>query len=443
MPKIRNKFVCQNCGYVSYKWIGKCPDCGKWNSFNEEVVKDVKKDKNYNYDTFAPLKLKEVQGLETARTYTGIGELDQVLGGGIVKGSVVLIGGEPGIGKSTIMLQIASILEGKNKKVLYVSGEESAYQIKLRADRLELKSLDLTILTTNVLEASLNFIDKESFEYLIIDSIQTVYSDNLNAPSGTVSQVKHITYKLVELAKLTGITVFIAGQVTKEGTIAGPKVMEHLVDTVLYFEGDYNKGFRILRSVKNRFGPTNEVGIFEMGEKGLTGISERRLYSGNNNSPGRVLTTVMEGSRIFIVEIQSLVCNTYFNFPRRNPTGFDLNRLHMLIAILEKKGGLAISSSDVYLNVAGGLKINETAADLAVLAAMISSFKEVIIPEECIFIGEISLSGQVSNVSNIESRLHEAARFGIKRVFYSGSEPDFKNLKFDKIENISDLISAI
>lgn len=446
MAKLKTSYICQNCGSVFSKWLGKCPDCFAWNSFQEEVI-EKQKDKTplSKYSpTATPENLSNVLGVETTRFATGINELDQVLGGGIVKGSVVLIGGEPGIGKSTVMLQVAGILSEKNKNSLYVSGEESKAQIKMRADRLSIKANNLSLLTTTSFEDVLYTIENNKYDYIIIDSIQTIVSADLNSSGGTVGQVRHITYRLVEVAKSKGITVFIVGQVTKDGNIAGPKVLEHLVDTVLYFEGDYSRGVRILRSVKNRFGSTDEVGIFEMSSKGLLEASNKAFIDSTDEvASGKILCPVLEGSRPFLVEIQALVAPTFFQFPKRNTTGFDLNRLNMLIAILEKKGGINLSGADVYLNVAGGLKINEPAADLAVCAALISSFRDVPISFDSVFAGELGLSGEVRNISNMSGRISESVKFGMKNFYVPNKSEKNENIKLINIKNIINLLDYI
>jgi len=419
VAKKKSKYVCQSCGYVSPGWIGKCPECNSWSSFVEEApVEEITAAIAKRSPKAKPISLKDVKGLETERTPTGMPELDQVLGGGLVKGSVLLVGGEPGIGKSTIMLQCAGILSRDRLKVLYVSGEESAAQLRLRADRLGVADNEIDILSTNSLEDVLQACEEERPDYIILDSIQTVASDDLNSAAGTVGQVKHVTYRLVELAKSRGITVMIVGQVTKDGYIAGPKVLEHLVDTVLYFEGDYSRGVRILRSVKNRFGPTNEVGIFEMTDKGLVELNSYSFVEDKQDtSAGRVFVPVMEGTRAFLVEVQALVAPTFYQYPKRNCMGFDLNRLNMLLAVLEKKGGLNLAGSDIYINVAGGMKITETSADLAICAAIVSSFRDRPIDPQTTFIGEVGLTGVIRPVSNMGSRLSESYKMGIRKYF--------------------------
>lgn len=447
MAKLKTSYICQNCGSVQSKWMGRCPECNQWNSFVEEVVeKKSKSDKiTSNYvPTSVPVELSSVTGIETSRFPTGIHELDQVLGGGIVKGSVVLIGGEPGIGKSTVILQVSGILSGRNKNVLYVSGEESASQIRLRADRLKVTPVNLKLLSTTSFEDILSAVSNEKYDYLIIDSIQTISSSEIMSGGGAVGQIRHVTYRLVELAKSTGLTVFIIGQVTKDGNIAGPKVLEHLVDTVLYFEGDYTRGVRILRSVKNRFGSTDEVGIFEMSSSGLIEAGSRAFFDKDSVlASGKVICPVLEGTRPFLVEIQALVAPTFFQFPKRNANGFDNNRLAMLIAILEKKGGLNLSGADIYLNVAGGLKINEPSADLAVCASLISSFKDIAVPYTTAFAGEVGLTGEVRSVPNVQGRINECMRFGVTELNTYYKDENNSNIKINHIGNITDLVKIL
>lgn len=411
----------------------------------EEVVQDEKTSAaSKRTPKVTPVSLKDVRGLETERTPTGMAELDQVLGGGLVKGSVLLVGGEPGIGKSTIMLQAAGILSRDRLKVLYVSGEESASQLKLRGDRLGVSGNEIDILSTNSFEDVVQACDQERPDYIILDSIQTIATDELNSAAGTVGQVKHVTYRLVELAKSRGITVMIVGQVTKDGYIAGPKVLEHLVDTVLYFEGDYSRGVRILRSVKNRFGPTNEVGIFEMTDKGLVELSSYSFVEDkHDSSAGRVFVPVMEGTRAFLVEVQALVAPTFYQFPKRNTMGFDLNRLNMLLAVLEKKGGLNLAGSDIYINVAGGMKITETSADLAVCAAIISSFRDRPIAPESTFIGEVGLTGVIRPVSNMQSRLTESYKMGIRKYYLPEKVEFDKRIEISLSINVSKFLDII
>jgi DNA repair protein RadA/Sms len=443
MAKKKTNYICQSCGAVAPKWTGKCPECGAWNSFVEEVIEDVTTKKAYSVEN-RPILLSEIRGLEVDRTTSGINEFDQVLGGGIVKGSVVLIGGEPGIGKSTIMLQIASKLSDLQKSVLYLSGEESASQIKLRAERLKVNSSNVSILSTTNINDLFGNLEENIFDFIFIDSIQTVYSKDLNSSAGTVGQIRYVTQLLVELAKSRGITVFLVGQVTKDGAIAGPKVLEHLVDTVLYFEGDYTRGIRILRAVKNRFGSTNEVGLFEMKSEGLKEITTLAFINSSETAPGRAMAVTLEGTRPIVIEIQSLVSNTYFNFSKRNVNGMDLNRLHMLIAILEKKVGANLGHTDVFVNIAGGLKINEPGADMAVVAAIMSSFREISLPLNVAFIGEVGLTGELRSVSSMNFRINECKKMGISKVYlpadYDDSVEGIEIVKFKKVDEFLNYI---
>ncbi|MDR2883713.1 MAG: DNA repair protein RadA [Deferribacteraceae bacterium] len=445
MAKIKTKYICSSCGSSSPKWLGKCPDCGGWNTFAEEIVEAKSSTAAGKFTPSAkPISFADIRGVETIRFSTGISELDLVLGGGIVKGSVVLAGGEPGIGKSTIMLQIAGILSRTGKKLLYVSGEESAEQIKMRAERLQADCSNVKLLNTSSFEDLLSAIEAERYEFLVVDSIQTVVSSELTSSGGTVGQVRHITYKLVEIAKSTGLTVFIVGQVTKDGAIAGPKVLEHLVDTVLYFEGDYSRGIRLLRTVKNRFGSTNEVGLFEMTERGLSQVGGDLFIQKNGAaSSGQAICPVMEGTRSFLVEVQALAASTFFQFPRRNANGFDPNRLQMLVAVLEKRGGVNLSAADIYLNISGGLKITETAADASVCAALISSVNDKVLGWDRAFVGEIGLSGEIRPVANMQSRVNEAARLGVKTLYSPVKVEGGSKLKVVEVKNIRDLIKII
>lgn len=445
MAKLKTSYICQNCGAVHSKWMGKCTECDTWNSLVEEVVEKSSASKNSLSQNYTPKNtpvfLKNIEGIEQVRFHTGINELDQVLGGGIVKGSVVLIGGEPGIGKSTVILQVCGILSLKNKKVLYVSGEESPTQIKMRAERLNVSPNDIELLSSTSFEDVLSAIESKNYDYLIIDSIQTITSAEILSAGGAVGQIRHVTYRLVEIAKSTGLTVFIIGQVTKDGNIAGPKVLEHLVDTVLYFEGDYSRGVRILRSVKNRFGSTDEVGVFEMSSLGLIEAGDKAFFDKDSmQASGKVICPVLEGTRPFLIEIQALVAPTFFQYPKRNATGYDNNRLAMLIAILEKKGGLNLSGADIYLNIAGGLKINEPSADLAVCAALISSYKDKPVPYTTAFAGEVGLTGEVRSVANIQGRINECIRFGVEKFYTNFKDEKSENLKLINIKNIADLL---
>ena len=443
MAKQRTNFVCQSCGAIAPKWSGRCSECGAWNSFLEEVIVS-KKDSVDKREFLSGVRLKDVSGLETERTTCEIKEFDQVLGGGIVKGSVVLLGGEPGIGKSTIMLQIASILSAKGHKVLYTSGEESPTQIKLRADRLGVKNVDFFVMSTTSIKDVLNDYEKMLYDYIFIDSIQTVSSDEISSSPGSVAQIRFVTQLLVELAKSKGVTIFLVGQVTKEGSIAGPKLLEHLVDTVLYFEGDYTRGIRILRAVKNRFGSTNEVGLFEMRQQGLVEINSISLMDKGDYGPGRSTAVTLEGTRPFLVEIQSLVSTSYYNFPKRNANGVDLNRLHMLIAIIEKKLGIPLYQSDIYLNVAGGMKLNDPGCDLGACVAMLSSFKETPLPFDGAFIGELGLTGELRSPSSMGVRIQECRKMGIKKIFIPEDfEDDVSGIEIVKLKKINNIVDYL
>jgi DNA repair protein RadA/Sms len=434
MAKLRSKYVCSECGYESSGWMGKCPACLKWNTLLEEVYEDSpQQSKVLNLDLPQITPLSEIEISTTSRIKTGSAELDRVLGGGIVPASLVLIGGEPGIGKSTLILQVCARI-AMDKRVLYVSGEESVGQIKLRADRLNAVSSSVFMVSETSYEHIEGIINKEKPDFIVIDSIQTVYSENLSSAPGSVSQVRDVTAKLLRISKKNGITVFVVGHVTKEGAIAGPRVLEHMVDTVLYFEGERHLEFRILRAVKNRFGSTNEIGIFEMTSAGLRDVenpSSLMLEGRSYNQPGSVIVGLIEGSRPMLVEVQALVCPTSFGMPRRQATGMDYNRLTMLMAVLEKKVGMQLNSFDAYLNVAGGFKLDEPAADLGVVAAIASSFKNKAVDTSTVFFGEVGLTGEVRSVSQMDKRITESHRMGFKRCIVpklnKSNVPDCKN----------------
>ena len=419
MAKAKTIFLCNNCGYESAKWLGKCPACGDWNSFVEEKMQktnDFIIGKDDNKKTNKPMALNSVEGKESFRTSTGFDELDRVLGGGIVKGSLVLVGGEPGIGKSTLILQLCDKIKG-NGKVLYVSGEESAEQIKLRADRLNIQNDDIMFLAETDIDNVQASILELNPKLVIIDSIQTMYSDEITSAPGTVSQVREITARIMKLCKCNNITTIIIGHVTKEGNIAGPRVLEHMVDTVLYLEGERYFSYRILRSVKNRFGSTNEVGMFEMQNEGMMEISNPStilISEREDNPPGSAIVATMEGTRPLLIELQALTSTTVFGFPRRTANGFDVNRLTVLMAVLEKRANMNISNQDIYLNVVSGIKISEPAVDLAVLLAVASSFKNLSIAKDVVAIGEVGLTGEVRSVNFIDKRLKEVEKMGFK-----------------------------
>ena len=449
MAKAKTIFVCSNCGYESAKWLGKCPACNEWNTFYEEKVVNSSAgvgSSNGNRTKSVPKKLKEVAGLETARTSTGIGELDRVLGGGLVKGSLVLVGGEPGIGKSTLILQLCDKVQGDGK-VLYISGEESAEQVKIRADRLGINNDDIMFLgetnIDNIQEAILSIQPK----LVIVDSIQTMYSEEISSAAGTVSQVREITARIMRMCKDNGITTIIIGHVTKDGNIAGPRVLEHMVDTVLYIEGERYFSYRILRSVKNRVGSTNEVGMFEMKNEGMVEITNPSsiLISDRKDNPaGSVIVASIEGTRPLLVELQALTTPSVFGIPKRTANGIDYNRLAVLIAVLEKRAGLALGGQDVYLNVVSGIKIAEPAIDLGVVLACTSSYKNVSIPQNVVAIGEVGLTGEVRAVNMIEKRIKEAEKLGFQKCIIPESNKKLlkDNFKLDIIgvKNINEAI---
>ncbi|MBD5158109.1 MAG: DNA repair protein RadA [Butyrivibrio sp.] len=418
MAKGKNTaFFCKECGYESAKWMGQCPACHEWNTFVEEPTgKPAKGAVALPLRNSEPVKLSEVDTTETNRYSSGFGELDRVLGGGVVAGSMVLVGGDPGIGKSTILLQVCANI-AKSRKVLYVSGEESLRQIKMRADRIGEMPDNFFLLCETNLASIDDVIRKHEPDTVVIDSIQTMYCESSDSAPGSVSQVRESTSLLMQIAKGLGITVFIVGHVTKEGVVAGPRVLEHMVDTVLYFEGERNESYRIIRAVKNRFGATNEIGVFEMCAEGLREVlnpSEYMLNGRPQGEPGSVVACLMEGTRPVLVEIQALVCHTNFGMPRRTAVGADYNRMNLLMAVLEKKIGMQLSSCDAYLNIAGGLKVNEPALDLGMLLAVISSFRNIPIPEKTIVFGEVGLTGEVRAVSQAKQRIAEAVKLGFE-----------------------------
>lgn len=417
MAKTTTGFVCSECGYETGKWMGKCPACGNWNTLveAEKVPKEAAAPQKSAVE--AEL-LKDVRADNAKRTKTGMAELDRVLGGGLVRGGTVLLGGDPGIGKSTLLLQVCDELS-KNSPVLYATGEESAAQIRLRAQRLGVAGKNLYVLAENELEGILDRAKELSCAAVVVDSVQTVYSGALSTAAGSVSQIRQATASLTRLAKETGVTVIIVGHVTKEGAIAGPKLLEHLVDTVLYFEGDRADSFRILRAVKNRYGSTNEIGVFSMGERGMAQIEDPSalfLPDREKAVAGCAPMCVIEGSRPVMVELQALVTKTVFGMPRRMAAGLDYNRLALLIAVLEKKMGLAFGDQDAFVNIVGGLRVEERAADLAVACALFSSLRNLPLPAGCAVLGEIGLTGEVRAVSAAEKRAAECARMGFSKL---------------------------
>ncbi len=420
MSKNKTIHVCQNCGAQSPKWVGRCAECGAWNSYVEEHIRaEAPKAASQGRisDSAKPVRLIDVSVDREDRYTTGIGELDNVLGGGVVRGSLVLVGGDPGIGKSTMLIQMADKISISDKSVLYVSGEESVKQTKLRADRIDVCSESLYIISENDLDVILSTVEALRPEVLIIDSIQTMFRADIQSAPGSVSQVRECTASLMKTAKREGLSTFIVGHVTKSGAIAGPKVLEHMVDTVLYFEGERYNTYRLLRSVKNRFGSTNEIGVFEMTNEGLKGVSNpSRLFISEkrDESSGSVIVGTMEGTRPMLVEIQALVCHSGFSASRRTAIGVDYNKVIMLIAVLEKKIGMQLQDQDTYINVVGGIRIDEPAADLGIIIAIASSFRNSVINPEMMFFGEVGLTGEVRNVAHVQSRISEGRKLGFK-----------------------------
>ena len=456
MAKGKNQtaFFCQNCGYESSKWMGQCPACKEWNTFVEETVVTGSKTKagagSGPLKINAPTSLNEVSLSDDERVKTDIGELDRVLGGGVVPGSLTLVGGDPGIGKSTLLLQTCKNLANSGHSVLYISGEESLKQIKMRAMRMGDFSDKLTLLCETDLTVIEETIKKFTPEFVVIDSIQTMYNESISSAPGSVSQVKEATGLLLLLAKSLPTSIFIVGHVTKEGTVAGPRVLEHMVDTVLYFEGDRHASYRILRGVKNRFGSTNEIGVFEMRKEGLVEVenpSEYMLSGRPLDASGSVVMCSMEGTRPLLIEVQSLVCRSSFGIPRRTATGTDFNRLNLLMAVLEKRVGLHMSDCDAYVNVTGGLKLNEPALDLGIVMAVVSSFKNRPIASDVMVFGEVGLSGEVRAVTGAGLRVQEAKRLGFSTVILPKSclkgLEKFDGIKIIGVESVSDVVDLI
>ncbi|HZW82138.1 MAG TPA: DNA repair protein RadA [Candidatus Deferrimicrobium sp.] len=416
MAKTKTRFFCQQCGYEAPKWLGRCPGCEAWNSFVEEVIQSGTEIRS-NAASAKPVLLDSIELTSENRTPSGSQELDRVLGGGIVKGSFILVGGDPGIGKSTLLLQVVNHI-AKQECVLYVSGEESPKQIKLRADRLGVKHGKLFLLSETNLDNILGVLDNIKPGLIVVDSIQTIYRNDVQSAPGSVSQIRECTALLMRVAKEKEIPIFLIGHVTKEGTLAGPRMLEHMVDTVLYFEGDRHHSYRILRSVKNRFGATNEIGVFEMVGQGLKEIvnpSDLFLSQTADNSVGAVVTCTMEGTRPLLVEVQALATPTGFGNPRRMATGIDYNRVSLLLAVLEKRVGLHLSQQDVFVNFAGGVKVDEPAVDLAVICAVASSFRDAPLTPKTVVLGEVGLTGEVRGIPQIETRVKEALKLGFKR----------------------------
>lgn len=450
-------FFCQNCGYESAKWMGQCPGCREWNSFVEETVSQgTKKGPGQTAPGAAggragkPMMLSEIDIREDNRIRTSMDELDRVLGGGVVQGSMVLVGGDPGIGKSTLLLQVCKLLSDSGHKILYISGEESLQQIKMRAQRIGVFNENLRLLCETNLEAISTTIENEKPEAVIIDSIQTMYNEEVSSAPGSVSQVRESTGILMKIAKGMGISVFIVGHVTKDGSVAGPRVLEHMVDTVLYFEGDRHASYRILRSVKNRFGSTNEIGVFEMQEEGLAEVgnpSEYMLDGRPEEASGAVVSCSLEGTRPILLEVQALVAETNFGMARRTAAGTDYNRVNLLMAVLEKRCRYEMSRLDAYVNIAGGMKMNEPALDLAIVMALISSYKDRPVDPRMIIFGEVGLSGEVRAVSQADQRVNEAAKLGftscmLPKVCVDKLKP-VEGLKLIGVSNVREAINVL
>ena len=450
MNKVKTIFVCNNCGYESPKWLGKCPGCNSWNSFYEEKVSDSKnKVTNKDKKSATPRVLNDVEAKLESRTDTGIGELNRVLGGGLVNGSLVLLGGEPGIGKSTLILELCDKIKGDGK-VLYVSGEESAEQIKIRADRLRIKNNNIIFLG----ETDIDIIEETILDIkpklVVIDSIQTMYSDEITSVAGSVSQVREITARIMRVCKGHSISTIIIGHVTKDGNIAGPRVLEHMVDTVLYLEGERYFSYRILRSVKNRFGSTNEIGMFEMQNEGMVEIknpSQILISEREEEPPGSIIVASMEGTRPLLIELQALTTTSVYGMPRRAANGIDYNRITMLIAVLEKKAKMPFGTQDVYLNVVSGIRLVEPAVDLGCVLVMASSFKNISIKSDVVAIGEVGLTGEIRSVNFIEKRIKECEKMGFKKCIIPENNKkllkDKYNIEIIGVRNILDALKAV
>lgn len=452
MSKTKTIWVCQNCGVESSKWIGRCPSCNEWNTYIEEIVRKTSAGKIPGYTstgTAKPVTLQEIASLEESRIDTHSIELNRILGGGIVPGSIILLGGEPGIGKSTLALQLALGL--KELKILYVSGEESNRQIKLRASRIKSTHENCYILTETSLENVLTQIENTNAGLVIVDSIQTMFTENITSSPGSISQIRECTVRLLKYAKETGVPVLLIGHITKEGNLAGPKALEHIVDVVLQFEGDQNHLYRILRATKNRFGSTSELGIYEMRSIGLREVhnpSELLVSHIDENLSGVSISATIDGIRPFLIETQALVSSAVYGTPQRSSTGFDLRRLNMLLAVLEKRAGFRLVAKDVFLNIAGGIKVNDPAIDLAVISAVLSSNIDIPINKRICFAGEVGLSGEIRPVNRIEQRIREAEKLGFSEMYISkynrkGLDPSKFNIKIHFQSRIEDLIKSI
>lgn len=454
MAKIKTKYVCQECGYENSKWLGKCPECSNWNTFVEEIEEKHSKS---NKEVFVidksssrPLNINSIETIKEQRFSTCINELDRVLGGGVVKGSLVLVGGDPGIGKSTLLIQVSSNVANSGKKVLYISGEESASQIKMRAQRLGIKSDNLYIFAENNLSIIEAHLESVNPDLIIVDSIQTVFSPEITSAPGTVSQIKEGTSRFMKISKKMGISTFVVGHVTKEGALAGPKVLEHMVDTVLYFEGERFNTYRLVRAVKNRFGSTNELGVFEMREIGLVELenpSKILISEKPKDVAGSVIISTVEGTRPMLLELQALVSPTSFGIPKRTATGVDYNRVSLLMAVLEKRVGMQIQNQDVYINVVGGIKINEPSIDLGIVMSIASSFRNIPIDGNVAITGEVGLTGEIRAVSFIEKRIAECKRLGFTKIIIPKSNyeavKDIKGIDICPVDSVRQAINIV
>ena len=451
MAKAKTVFFCSECGHKSSKWLGQCPACKSWNTFVEEKQSVTKKGgAKPRRASASPMNMSEVSIKSEERIPTGIGELDRVLGGGIVTGSLSLVGGDPGIGKSTLLLQVCRNLVNAKRKVLYVSGEESAHQIKMRAERIGAFEDELLLFCETILEEILEGIRKVRPEFVVIDSIQTMFSEELTAAAGSVSQVREVTAQMMRIAKEENIAVFIVGHVTKEGVVAGPRTLEHMVDTVLYFEGEREAAYRILRGVKNRFGSTNEIGVFEMCADGLTEVenpSKMMLNGRPVDASGSVVVCSLEGTRPILIEIQALISPTSFQMPRRTAVGIDYNRVNLLMAVLEKRVGLQLGGCDAYVNLAGGMRLVEPAIDLGIILAIASSYKNIPLPEDTIIFGEVGLVGEVRRVSQGDQRIKEAEKLGFKTCILPKANVDSlkirTNMRLLGVANVREALDCI
>ncbi|EQK46590.1 DNA repair protein RadA [[Clostridium] bifermentans ATCC 638] len=454
MAKIKTKYVCQECGYENSKWLGKCPECSKWNTFVEEIEEKTSKS---NKEVFVidksssrPLNINSIETIKEQRFSTCINELDRVLGGGVVKGSLVLVGGDPGIGKSTLLIQVSSNVANSGKKVLYISGEESASQIKMRAQRLGIKSDNLYIFAENNLSIIEAHLESVNPDLIILDSIQTVFSPEITSAPGTVSQIKEGTSRFMKISKKMGISTFVVGHVTKEGALAGPKVLEHMVDTVLYFEGERFNTYRLIRAVKNRFGSTNELGVFEMREIGLVELenpSKILIAEKPKDVAGSIIISTVEGTRPMLLELQALASPTSFGIPKRTATGVDYNRVSLLMAVLEKRVGMQIQNQDIYINVVGGIKINEPSIDLGIVMAIASSFRNIPIDGNVAITGEVGLTGEVRAVSFIEKRIAECKKLGFTKIVIPKSNyeavKDVKGIDICPVDSVRQAINTV